>query len=390
MHIVHIGKYYSPAIGGMESLVRSHATTQARMGHKVDVVAINHLSKHGTNLISRSFGVSDRETTQDDLVQVHKADRFASLFKYDFSRSFSAIIKTISATRPDVWHLHTPNATAVVALQRLLPLCSPLIVTHHSDVLNQKLFRKLYETLEARVYRESRAVLSDTAGYVTGSRQLRKFENKLSIVPIGVDIEAFSNSTPDIEMLSKQYHHQFIGPIWLCVGRMVPYKGFHIAIKALNHVSGTLILVGDGPLSTDLKKLAKNLDLTSRVHFHGQCTPEQLRALYRAATALWFPSTKRNEGFGIAQVEAMASGCPVINTEIAGSGVHEVSLHGKTGFTIPCGSPRALADASQRLLDDQDLRKEFCQNAKSRALYFDNFRVNEKLIELYRSIVLEP
>jgi glycosyltransferase involved in cell wall biosynthesis len=167
---------------------------------------------------------------------------------------------------------------------------------------------------------------------------------------------------------------------------MVPHKGFQVAIEALRHVAGNLLFVGDYPLSNHLKEMAKSRNLSDRVHFMGHCSFEQLRALNRVATALWFPSTERNESFGIAQVEAMASGCPVINTEIAGSGVHEVSIHNKTGFTVPCHSPQALAAAAQRLLDNVNLRIEFADNAKSWAWEFDNDRVNAKLIDLYQSV----
>ena len=77
---------------------------------------------------------------------------------------------------------------------------------------------------------------------------------------------------------------------------------------------------------------------------------------YLAADAFWFPSNARSEAFGLVQVEAMASGCPVINTRIPHSGVPWVSLHEETGLTVPVDDPAALAAAANRLLTEPGLR----------------------------------
>ena len=77
---------------------------------------------------------------------------------------------------------------------------------------------------------------------------------------------------------------------------------------------------------------------------------------YLAADAFWFPSNARSEAFGLVQVEAMASGCPVINTAIPHSGVPWVSPHEETGLTVPVDDPAALAAAANRLLTEPGLR----------------------------------
>ncbi|MFM7538532.1 MAG: glycosyltransferase [Planctomycetota bacterium] len=87
-----------------------------------------------------------------------------------------------------------------------------------------------------------------------------------------------------------------------------------------------------------------------------------------AATALWFPSVARSEGFGLAQVEAMASGCPVINTAIPGSGVPWVSLHGVSGLTVPVEDPAALAEAARHLSENATLRASLAEGARARAV----------------------
>ncbi len=141
-------------------------------------------------------------------------------------------------------------------------------------------------------------------------------------------------------------------PLWLSVGRLVYYKGLATAIDALDSVPGRLMIVGRGPLERELRARAVDRGVAERIEWAGHVDDDALVGAYRAATALWFPSNARSEGFGLVQVEAMASGCPVINTAIPHSGVSWVSLDGESGLTIPLGDPalarRRLESAARR------------------------------------------
>src|SRR4029077_7698826 len=103
---------------------------------------------------------------------------------------------------------------------------------------------------------------------------------------------------------------------------------------------GTLLLVGDGPDHGALQDEARRLGVRDRVVFL-EHIPRPI-PYYLADDAFWFPSNARSEAFGIVQVEAMASGCPVVNTQIPHSGVAWVSPHEETGLTVPVNDPRAL------------------------------------------------
>jgi rhamnosyl/mannosyltransferase len=115
---------------------------------------------------------------------------------------------------------------------------------------------------------------------------------------------------------------------------------------------------------------------------------EEVVGAYHAATALWFPSNARSEGFGLVQVEAMASGCPVINTAIPGSGVAWVSPHEQTGLTVPMNDPSEFARAANRLLNERGLRDRLAAGARARVrAEFDHRFMAERCMNIYRSVL---
>ena len=111
------------------------------------------------------------------------------------------------------------------------------------------------------------------------------------------------------------------------------------------------------------------------------------RPYYLAAEAFWFPSNARSEAYGLVQVEAMASGCPVINTAIPHSGVPWVSRHEETGLTVPVDDPAAFAAAARRLLEEPGLRDRLAAGARARAIAeFDCDAMGSRSKELYSTV----
>ena len=145
-------------------------------------------------------------------------------------------------------------------------------------------------------------------------------------------------------------------------------------------------MVGDGPLKDELTAMAKTLGVSSRVHFHGRVTDEDLREQIRLCDVFVLPSSERTEAFGIVQIEAMAYGKPVINTNLP-TGVPHVSLDGLTGLTVPPKDESALSAALDELATNHDKRKEFSINARKRVE--DNFRLTtmlESVREVYNTV----
>ncbi|MBU8896343.1 glycosyltransferase [Corallococcus sp. M34] len=349
----------------MEGHVQTLAREQAALGAQVEVLVANHSADEGDT--SHEFrGRSATREEWDGLVRVIRLGRQASVARMDVMADLPRVLRRALSRGVDVLHLHTPNPTLTLALDAL-PRLPPLFITHHSDVIRQRIAGALFRPFEAIAYARARRVFATSEAYVQGSPLLRMFHRKVRALPLGIDVAPFLEPSQAVLDAEAREWAQG-GPLWLMVGRLVYYKGLFTALEALTRVPGRLLVVGEGPLAESGRERARALGIASRVTWAGYLSPDALRGAYRAATALWFPSNARSEAYGLSQVEAMASGLPVINTAIPHSGVPWVSQDGLTGLTVPVGDVLALALAARRLLEEPGLAERLGHAARKRAV----------------------
>ena len=372
--VCHLGKYYPPAPGGIETNVRILARAQADLGMDVKVYCVNH--RRGPTLVER-----------DGPVEVVRFRRAARIDKLDICPGLSSALKRVEA---DVLHLHVPNPAMILALLAAKPP-QPVVVTYQSDIIRQRVRGALFRPLERLAYRRVRSILQTSPLYADGSTFLRPYRDRLDVLANGIELAPYLDPAPKHRAEAEWIRAEYPGPIWMSCGRLVYYKGLHNGIRALVDVPGTLIIVGGGPLRKPLEAEARRRGVADRVVFAGNL-PHYLDIIpyYLAADAFWFPSNARSEGFGIVQVEAMACGLPVINAAIPHSGVAWVSLDGETGLTVPIDDPAAFAAAANRLLADPALRARLGAAARERAIReFDHEVMASRSLEVY-DVVLAP
>ncbi|WP_164008140.1 glycosyltransferase [Pyxidicoccus trucidator] len=367
LRVLHLGKFYPPASGGMEAHVQTLARAQAALGAQVEVLCANH-SADGAGTSHEFHGRSATREDWDGTVRVVRLGRAASVARMDVMPDLPGVLRRALARGVDVLHLHTPNPSMLLALDVAFRL-PPLFVTHHSDVIRQRVAGALFRPFEALLYARARRVLATSEAYVPGSPLLRAFRSKVRALPLGIDVSPYLHPSAEALAAEARWREEAAGaPLWLMVGRLVYYKGLFTALEALTRVPGRLVVVGQGPLQAEARERAKALGVEDRVTWAGYLPPEALAGAYRAATALWFPSNARSEAYGLSQVEAMASGLPVLNTAIPHSGVAWVSRHEETGLTVPVGDVAALALAARRLAEDPALAKRLGHAARERAV----------------------
>jgi rhamnosyl/mannosyltransferase len=294
--------------------------------------------------------------------------------------------KAIHDHPADIIHMHMPNPAA--SLSYLLSgHKGKLILTHHADTVGRKRLRKISDPLVNESMRRASRIIATSHRYLDTSEDLAEFHAKCTVVPLGIDPTRF---TQDHDDEVREIHAKYGKRLLICVGRLVEFKGFHFAIEALRGIDADLLIVGVGPMEKTLRDLAVECGVGDRVHFLGSLPNDRIPALLKACQIVLFTSTRRTESFGYVQLEAMASGVPVINTSID-SGAAEVSLHGVTGLTVPPKDAPALAAAIRELLENDEMRRSFGAAGVRRV--WENFTLDvmaEHTMDIYLDALRGP
>ncbi len=365
LSVLHVGKFYPPHMGGIETHLQ--ALCGALRNH-ADV---------------RVIVSSEDRNTVEEMVDSVPVARLATLITA-FSTSISpGMVSRIRNSGAGLVHIHLPNPAAVLAY-----LASghrgPLVVTYHSDTVKQKVLGRLFEPFLNAALRKSAAIIATSPNYLATSPVLQAFRDRCHVIPYGIDTAQFEQCSPDaVRSVRERLGDRLV----ISVGRLVYYKGFDVLIRAMADVRGKLVIVGEGPLRSELQSLAARLGVTDKVVFAGEINNAGVMPYYHAADLFALASVARSEAFGIVQIEAMAAGLPVVNTSLD-SGVPFVSLAGESGLTVPPGDVPALAAAINRLLDDQSLRQSLGQAGVRRARReFSLDTMLRRTLSLYESVI---
>ena len=349
MKIVHLGKYYPPDTGGIESVSASLARGTAAQGHDVDVVSFGRTSS----------------SVMDAGARVLRHWVVTSVASQPLSPGY--LIDAIRrGRRADIVHVHVPNMLAAWAAMRMGR--RPAIVVHwHSDVIDKGTLGRLLEPLERALLDRADAIICTSPLYAHGSTMLQPHAAKIRVVPIGV-AEADSEDVDEASV--PQSLREWIGTrrLALCIGRLVPYKGYESLIDAIPRVQAdaAIVVVGGGPLASELQARIDHGQLGHRIHLAGRLDDAALNWLRRRADVFCMPSVERSEAFGVVLIEAMAIGRALLATDIPDSGVPWVNLHGVSGLNVPPNNPVELAAALDLLLTDDALRMRLAEGARGR------------------------
>jgi rhamnosyl/mannosyltransferase len=361
--VLQVGKYYPPYFGGIESHIH---TLCSELRKYIDVrVLVANTERHDCEEV---FGT----------VPVTRAGTVMRLAGAPVCLSMA---RKIRASQADLVHIHMPNPTAAISYLAS-GFNGPLILTWHSDVVRQRVLKALFSPVERKLLGHARAIIASSPDNLAYSPALYRHRARCRVIPYG--IPAPSADGLDRTLIAK-IHRLYGRPLLLSVGRMVPYKGYRYLVQAMKQIKASLVLIGDGPERARLEQEVRAGGLTERIHFLGAV--EDTTPYYHSCDVFVLPSITRNETFGLVQLEAMACGKPVVNTQLR-SGAPFVSVNGFTGMTVPPADSDALAHAITVLLEDPERRSAYAIAAQERVVReFSLDKMVSQTLQLYQQIL---
>lgn len=286
----------------------------------------------------------------------------------------------------DLIHIHLLDIQSYYGNLLIRRQQRPLVLSlHGSDIFHFKLKSAFVQEESIRIVKSATQIIS--CSYALGKALGEHVPNppKVRIIPNGVDLNEFSQTTKAFlpEMLEISTRKSFC---ILAVGRLVPLKGFDLLIKAIGilwkskKISNIiLIIVGDGEERENLQTLVDNLGLTKQITFVGQVSRPLIVSLFKFCDLFVIPS--RTEGFGLAMLEAMAAGKPIIGTRTGG--IPEILQHEENGWLVPPDNPEALSEAILYAYYEEELRQRFGSNNREKVLAYDWNYIVKDYISIY-------
>jgi len=380
MKIVLASHYFHPHIGGIESVVESHATRLSSRGHDVTV-------------LSSDIGASQMAVDRDGYrIMRYKAwnpaERFGIPYPIPYPPSVSEVANRVFAEDVDVLHVHGMNYLTTSMVLRYAPSLIPVLLHQHTPYVDYPLPIRSVEYLNDRLiggWNLSRVdhvfcVSADIEEYVT------QIDSKASteLMVNGIDTESYQPrdcDKHDVFNCGKD------DPVFFTLSRMSQKKGVDTLLEGVNKINQKEInvhvaIAGDGPMKDEVDVASQR---HSNLEMMGTLTDDELRRCYAAADVFLFTS-KSGEAFPtLTMMEAYASGTPVIASKLS-EGISGVS-DGENSVLVEPGNADELVEEMINCANNSRRIEIMSENArKSAERHFAIESRIDRLEECYQSV----
>ncbi|MCP4569675.1 MAG: glycosyltransferase family 4 protein [FCB group bacterium] len=295
-----------------------------------------------------------------------------------YFKNIPRVRKIIRRIKPDIVHAHYATG---YGLWGSCQNTAPFVLTVWGSDIEDALKNKLTTApIVRRALKMAQCVTSASRHLVERTLAFEpSVEDKIHVVPFGVplpkEVDDSSKTNDDIiRFVFTKYYKPVYAPD-------IALKAFAVAARKNKNIR--LTMIGGGPMEADLKQMAENWHLTGRVEIKGWQSMAATEKLINAADVMLMPS--RRESFGVAALEALAHGKPVIGSKVGG--IPEIVEDEVNGLLIPTEDPESLAMAILRLAGDRDLRRRMGRAGKAGVRErFDFEKCLDMMEELYDRI----
>ncbi len=354
--------------GGISSYTTSLAKKLKERGHEVWVTSsggslVEELKKHSIEHIK--INIRTKSELSPKVI-------FATL----------KLLKFIKQHKIDLMHAQT-RVTQVVSFYLSKLTGTPYVSTCHG-FFKPRLSRKIFKMWGNRVIAISEAVRTHLVN------DLKIPKDKIDLIYNGVDLKEFLCSYTNKQKNEYKKETKLRnGPIVGIIARLSDVKGHKYLLRAAKQIleeklDVQFLIIGDGPQKKNLVKLTDELQINENIYF----APPTLEIALPLSIMDIFVMPSLQEGLGLSILEAMASGLPVVASDVGG--IYSLVKDGKNGFLTPPADCKGLKDAILRLLNNKKMAKSFSRYGQRKAKNDFSLDILTKKVEkTYRDVLNE-
>jgi N-acetyl-alpha-D-glucosaminyl L-malate synthase BshA len=370
-----IGIVCYPTFGGSGVVATELGIALAQKGHEVHFITYSQpvrLDHFSERIFYHEVSVSDYPLFEFQPYELVLSSKLVDVVKHE---------------KLDLLHVHyaIPHASAAYMAKQILAsqgIHIPYITTLHGTDITLVGRDPSFEPVITFAINQSDAVTAVSDSLKQDTYKHFAVKREIKVIPNFINLEEYKSKPSEC---TKKTYAPNGEKIMIHVSNFRKVKRVEDVLRVFEKVRKKipvkLILVGDGPERTNVERLCRELDTCQDIRSLGKLTsPEQVLSISDL-----FLLTSETESFGLAALEAMAAGVPVISTNTGGQ--PEVNIHGKTGYLSNVGDIEDMAANAIRILGDEATLAKFRAGAYEQAKKFDIHNILPMYEELYQEVL---
>lgn len=355
-------------LAGTEIATYNIAKKLAKKGHEIHVITM--------------LDEGLPEYTLEEGFFIHRVPCAKSFLK-TFSMWFRFFLK-IRSINPDIIHVQSIPLSVPAFFMRIISNRNYIVWVQGSDIYAPTAFLKLFSPL---LLKKASIIIALTEGMKAEIH--KKFKRDTVVIPNGIELDKFKTELTGPSKMQNGVSSPDNYLKIIFVGTLRQIKGIRYLIEAmsiirLNNPHVELVIVGDGEEKEYLQKLTSDLNLNNCVSFVGKVPNDDIPQYMKEADLFVLPSL--SESFGIVNIEAMASGLPIVSTNVGG--LPYLIKDGINGFLVNPKDPDAIAEKSLLILNDMNLKERISQNNLAAAKKYSWDYIIERLADEFNKVYL--